>query len=342
MASPSRRADPTLEQTLHDEPYRFDFFQAVRLLARLHPDRALVGENGPVGREIVRFGSHVSMRFPASAIQRLDAAEDPAEPPAMEVNFFGLTGPSAVLPHVYTELLLERTRKGDESLVAFLDLFHHRLLSLFYRAWEKHHVFVAREGGADDQFARHLFDLIGLGIPALKNRHEFPDAALLPYSGFFARRHRPAVVLETLLRDYFELPIEVEQFVGRWLELEPGDRSMVGAAGRNNALGSSLVLGSRVWDAQGKIRLRIGPLGFDRFQALQPDGAEFRAVAQMVRLFVDLEFEFDVQLVLKAEDVPACRLSSAGAGGARLGRYAWLRSRPMEKDVDNAVFASKI
>jgi len=342
MATPSRRTDPSLEQTLHEEPYRFDFFQAVRLLARLDPTRAPVGHEGPVGREIVRLGSHLSMKFPASTIQRLEPSLGPEAPPAMQVNFLGLTGPSGVLPHVYTELLLERTRQGDHSLAAFLDLINHRLLSLFYRAWEKHHVFVERERGGDDPFARHLFDLIGLGTPALKNRHEFPDAALLPYSGFFSRRHRPAVVLETLLRDYFALPIEVEQFVGRWLVLEPDDRSSVGTSGRNNGLGTSLVLGSRVWDAQGKIRIRIGPLGFDRFQALQPDGPEFRAVSQMVRLFVDVEFEFDIQLVLKAEDVPACRLSSGAGQGARLGRYAWLRSRPMEKDVDNAVFVSKV
>src|SRR3954464_9893244 len=112
---------------------------------------------------------------------------------------------------------MERARQGDHSLAAFMDLINHRLISLFYRRLGKHHFIVARERGGDEPFARHLFDLIGLGTAPLRDRHEFPDAALLPYSGFFARRHRPAVVLESLLRDYFRLPIEVEQFVGRWL-----------------------------------------------------------------------------------------------------------------------------
>ncbi|SIO61733.1 type VI secretion system protein ImpH [Singulisphaera sp. GP187] len=342
MATPSRRTDPPLEQTLFEEPYRFDFFQAVRLLARLNPERASVGREGPANREVVRFLTHLTMSFPASSIRSLEPRDLPGAAPGMRVNFFGLTGPSGVLPHVYTELLMERSRLGDHSLAAFFDLINHRLISLFYRAWEKHHFIVAREHGGDEPFARHLFDLIGLGTTALRNRHEFPDAALLPYSGFFARRQRPAVVLESLLRDYFDFPIEIEQFVGRWLQLEPSDCSSLGALGRNNELGGSLVLGSRAWDAQGKIRIRLGPLSFDRFQALQPDGPEFLAVAQMVRLFVDVEFEFDVQLILKAEDVPPCRLSSQGSGGARLGRHAWLRSRPLQKDVDDAVFTSSV
>ncbi|MHC5544113.1 type VI secretion system baseplate subunit TssG, partial [Singulisphaera rosea] len=257
MATPSRRTDPPLEQELAEEPYRFDFFQAVRLLERLRPDRALVGHKGPASREVARFRSLLSLNFPASAINQLESSPHPQSPPEMVVNFFGLMGPSGVLPQVYTELLIERKRQGDSTLAAFLDLFNHRLLSLFYRAWEKHHVFVAHGRGADEPFARSLFQLIGMGAPPLQNRHDFPDDALLPYAGFFAQRHRPAIVLEGLLRDYFGMPIEVHQFSGRWLELEPGDRSVMGSSGQHNQLGVSLVIGSRVWDEQGTIRLKI-------------------------------------------------------------------------------------
>ena len=137
-----------------------------------------------------------------------------------------------MLPHVYTELLMERRELGDHSLAAFFDLINHRLISLFYRAWEKHHFIVARERGGDEPFARHLFDLIGLGTGAAPEPPRVPRrGACSPTSGFFARRHRPAVVLESLLRDYFELPIEVDQFVGHWLRLEPGDRSLPGRFG---------------------------------------------------------------------------------------------------------------
>src|SRR4051812_40371430 len=145
MASAGGRADPSLEQTLFEEPYRFDFFQAIRLLERLRPELATVGREGPPVREIVRFLAHLSLKFPPSPIHQLERREQASVAPAMTVNFLGLTGPSGVLPHVYTELMMERVRHGDRSLVDFLDLFNHRLISLFYRAWEKHHFLVALE-----------------------------------------------------------------------------------------------------------------------------------------------------------------------------------------------------
>jgi type VI secretion system protein ImpH len=136
MATPGRRADPPLEQTLFEEAYRFDFFQAVRLLERLQPDCVPVG--GRPGREAVRFRARASLSFPASAIHQLDRPDGPDTPVAMTVAFMGLTGPSGVLPICYTELLMNAIRAGDRTLAAFLDLFHHRLISFFYRAWEKY------------------------------------------------------------------------------------------------------------------------------------------------------------------------------------------------------------
>ncbi len=344
MASESRGADPPLEQTLFTEAYRFDFFQAVRLLERLGAGRVPVGAEGPPAREVVRFLARQSLAFPPSALERIEAPPDgePDGPPRMTVAFLGLTGPSGVLPYVYSELLLERRRAGDRTLADFLDLINHRLVALFYRAWAKHHVVIGHERGDADAFERHLFALMGLGIPPLRDRHAFPDVVLLKYAGLFARRHRPAVVLESLLRDVFGLPVAVEQFVGRWLVLEPADRSTIGALGSNNALGVSLVVGQRVWDEQGSIRIRLGPLSFDQFRSFLPDGPAYRHLTELVRLFVDAEFEFDVQLILKADEVPDCRLASAPGAGVRLGRFAWLKTRPLGRDPDEAIFRSPV
>jgi type VI secretion system protein ImpH len=183
-----------------------------------------------------------------------------------------------------------------------------------------------------------VFSLLGLGAGPLRDRHEFPDDALLFYAGFFAQRRRPAVVLEAMLRDYFGVPLEVRQFVGRWLKLAPDDRSTSGVSGRHNAVGISTILGSKVWDEQGTIEIRVGPLSFHEFLSHQPDGPSSVPLAQMVRLFVDGEFDVQVRLVLRADEVPPCRLSSAPGLGPRLGRYAWPRSGPFDRDVDDAVF----
>lgn len=340
MATPGRGAGPPLEDILFREPFRFDFFQAVRLLRRLGEGRASVGEDGPPPRESVRFRARTGLHFPASAVERLDRADDDGAPPAMTVNFFGLTGPSGVMPHVYTELIQARARASDAGPAAFLDLLNHRLISLFYGAWEKHHIAVAAEAGGPDRFAGYLFSLIGLGLKPLTTRHAFPDRVLLTYAGFLARRQRPAIVLEAMLADHFGIDVEVVPFAGQWLVLGEGDRSIVGSRPRNNALGVDFVLGARVYDEQGKVRLRLGPLGFSDFLAYLPDGPSFRPLVEMARLFLDAEFDLDVQLVLKAEEAPACRLSSRPGEGARLGRYAWLGGASSGRDLDDAVFAA--
>jgi type VI secretion system protein ImpH len=343
MATESRGADASLEHTLFAEAYRFDFFQALRLLERLFGRRTPVGGEGPPARDVVRFLTKLSLAFPASAIDRIEPPPPGSNaPPRMTVAFLGLTGPSAVLPHVYTELLLERKRAGDRTLADFLDMINDRLIALFYRAWEKHHVIIAHERGDDDAFARYLFALIGLGIAPLRNRHSFPDITLLKYAGIFARRHRPAVVLEALLGDVFGLPIAVEQFVAHWLALEPSDRSTIGTAGAHNKLGISLVLGDRVLDEQGSIRVRLGPLSLEQFQSFLPGSSSFLHLTELVRLFVDAELDFDVQLVLKASEVPDCRLGSDPAQGARLGRFAWLKAHPLRRDPDDAVFRARV
>jgi type VI secretion system protein ImpH len=339
MATPFWAADAPLVQTLFEEPYRFDFFQAVRLLqCQARPERAAIGQAGPPAREAVRFLARHGLAFPASSIDRIEPPTDPLEPATMTVSFLGLTGPSGVLPRVYTELILERPRGGDRALAAFLDLINHRVISLFYRAWEKHRVALDTERGHHGRFAGHVFALMGLGLSSLRGRHTLPDGVLLRYAGYFAQQRRPAVVLEGLLRDYSGLPVEVIPFSGRWLTLDPADRSTLGGRAGQNALGLNTVLGSRVWDEAGQVRLRLGPLSYAEFRDHLPDGPGFRPLVELARLFVGAEFNLDVQLVLKAAEIPRCRLSSRPGSAARLGGGAWLLSRPMTRDADEAVF----
>ena len=158
-------------------------------------------------------------------------------PAEMTVAFMGLTGPLGVLPRHYTELLLERQRRKDHTLGDFLDLFNHRLVSLLYRAWEKHHFPIAYEramvrGQSDDRLSQYLFDLIGMGTAGLQGRMEVPDEALRFYAGLFAQHPHSASALSGLLRDYFGVPVDVVQFTGQWLTLAPEQRSRLGGSGK--------------------------------------------------------------------------------------------------------------
>jgi type VI secretion system protein ImpH len=347
MATKSGGADAPLERLLGEEGYRFDFFEAVRLLERLYPNRQPVGRDTSPSQEVVRFRSHLSMTFPPSAIHEIAPAENGSGPTEMTVAFMGLIGPLGALPRHYTELVLERARAKDRTLYDFLDLFHHRLISLFYRAWEKYRFPIAYERGVSkregyDSFSLALFDLIGMGTAGLRGRLAVEDEALLSYAGLLAQHPRSASALEGLLRDCFGVPVRVVQFSGQWLLLSPEHCSQLGPGETHNALGVSAVAGSRSWDPQAKFTVGLGPLTYAEFCRFLPCGDAFRALVAMTRFFAGQECDFDVQLRLRAAEVPACHLGHTGASAPRLGWSAWLTSEAFAGDAENTILAGRI
>jgi type VI secretion system protein ImpH len=266
----------------------------------------------------------------------------------MTVAFMGLTGPSGVLPRHYTELLLERVRyRKDHTLHDFLDLFNHRLISLFYQAWEKYHFPVAYEraalkGREDDRLTQYLFALFGMGTRGLRGRQEAKDRVLVFYAGLLAQHPRSASALAGLLQDYFGVRVEVNQCVGAWLALGEENRTRLGPGKANNALGVSAVAGSHVWDQQAKFCVRLGPLSLAEFTTFLPSGSAFRALIDLTRFFAGQEYDFEVQLIIKAADVPWCRLGEKGEGAPRLGWSAWLKTGKFTHDADDAVFAGRM
>lgn len=343
MATQSRRTDPSVADLLFEAGYRFDFFQAVRVLERLYPDRQPVGRAVAPGQEVVRFHAHLSLGFPASAIHRIEPAKDEKGPAQMTVAFMGLTGPLGVLPRHYTELLLERVRQRDHTLREFLDLFNHRLISLLYRAWEKYRIPIAYERSAlhyqeYDRFSLYLFDLMGMGTKGLRGRQQIPDKTLLFYTGLLAQQPRSASALAGLLQDYFGVPVSVTQFLGQWLPLAQAYRTSLGSSEGNNSLGVSALAGAYVWDQHAKFRVKIGPLTLSEFDTLMPSGHAFHALVQFCRFFSGQECDFEIQLILKAAQVPWCRLGSQGLGAPRLGWSAWLKRDAFLHDADDAIF----
>ena len=347
---------------LSENPGKFDFFQAVRLLER-HFDsrsagderesRAAVGGDAHPAREAVRFRSLPSMSFSPAPIAKLTAVPPRGDvnspPPEMTVTFIGLTGPSGALPHHYTALLLSRLRERDSALYEFLDLFHHRIVSHFYRAWEKNRFPVLWERhqrsstGGDDSFSAILSSLIGFGTSGQRERMDVPDDVLRFFGGQFTNRVRPAGELQRILAEQFRVDVEVRQFHGRWLVLEDADRTRLATDDRSrefhNRLGEDTVIGERVWDVQGSFRLVVGPVEFSTFEDFMPSGRKLRALSQLTRAFVGPEFDFDVQVVLAAGEVPECRIDSTQTKGPCLGWNTWLRSRAMETENNDGVFA---
>ena len=352
MDTEGQRQSFGLIDQLLSEPYRFDFFQAVRLLehaARESGDTAhkAVGSDYEPGQEVVRFRAMPSLTFPSGSIAEVERDEEESRPIEMTVSFMGLTGPAGVLPTHYTSALIERAhaRYKDRSMLEFFDLFNHRTISLFYRAWEKYRFPYAYErnhllehNDEGDLFTFCLYSLCGLGADGLRNRQSFNDELILFYGGHFAHRPRSAIGLKQLLNDHLNCDVDIIEFCGQWLYLDEDNQSMMPSRrhpdGRNLSLGESTVVGSRVWDVQSRFRLRLGPLTRDEFDRFIPGSPDLTRVSELVRLYVGPEFDFDIQLVLRKEDVPSVSLG----GGSRLGWDTWMQSDEPESDVDDAVF----
>jgi type VI secretion system protein ImpH len=332
----TRLKDSPLGEKLTEEAYSFSFFQAVTLLQRLSAASSPVGGFSNPEAEAVHFRVNPHFGFPASEIQQLEQPENgQAE---MTVNFMGLTGPSGVLPYTYSELILERSRAKDHSLAEFLDIFNHRAISLFYRAWQKSRFPVTYSSGKRDLFTQYLLDLVGLGTEGLRDRQEIEDEALLHYAALLGMQARSATALEQIIHDYFEVPVEIEQFTGGWYGLDtPTQCEMNDEETPSVQIGAGAVVGDAMWDRQARVRIRLGPLSIERYCDFLPQGSAYGALRALTRFFSNQCLEFEVQLVLDRADAPGTELDFDATNPARLGWVSWVKNTPLGSDPDDTI-----
>jgi type VI secretion system protein ImpH len=331
----SRVKPGAIEALLRTEPFRFEFFQAVRLLQQLLPHKARIGSFARPADEVIRFVTNPALGFPASDIQSIDWTN--AEQPRVAVNFMGLTGPSGVLPLAYSELVLERLRARDSGMAAFFDIFNHRMISFFYAAWEKYRLAPA-SGVENGRTARQLGALIGIGSDGLSGRQPLPDDALLFYSGSLGLKARPPGALRDILADYFGVSVELEQFVGAWYKLEASSLcNFEGNGGYTEQLGVGAVAGDEIWSIQSRARIRLGPLSRKQYEQFLPTGSAFASLRGIARFFCGNEIDFEIQLILDRTDVPGCAFD--GEQPMQLGWLTWMKSSAeFDRDPSDTVF----
>jgi type VI secretion system protein ImpH len=325
MGSYGWRSNHSVTDWLYAESYRFDFFQAVKILEATagSGNWSSVGEGFEPAIEKVRFSSSIRLSFPASDIENIEAPASPQSPTMMEVNLLGIAGHFGPLPPPYTELLIDRLRKKDHAMRSFLDIFNHRLISLLYRSRKNLRVAFALKKPEESRYASYLFSLMGLGTGKLHGRLNLPDRALLRYAGLLAQQPRSISALETILEDYFKLPVKMHSFTGQWFKLEQTQITKIGSAppdGRNNKLGHSAVLGNKVWDQQTRFEIHIGPLNRQQFITLLPTGNQFGPLLSLAEFFAGQEYDFDIYLEIEKEAMP----SAAFNDRTRLGWNSWL------------------
>ena len=333
MASPDRTAAyaVALFEALRREPYAFHFFQALRRLECRYRDRPRLGKATRLADDPVRLAQEPSMAFAPSTLTAFDPGND-ERPPRLSEYFLGLFGPHGPLPVHLTEYARDRSRQhGDRTFARFADLFHHRILSLFYRAWADTQPTVSFDRPETDRFNVYVGAQFGLGMPSLWNRDAAPDLAKFHYAGRFACQTRNPEGLEAILADFFKLPVRVDSFVGHWLSLDQASRCRLGETPATGLLGMTAVIGERVWDCQHRFRIVMGPMNLEEFQRFLPGSDSLRRLVAWVRNYVGDELLWDVNLILQKEEVPPLQLGE----GTRLGWTTWLSSQPLARDADD-------
>lgn len=369
MSTTSRRKDTPVVTQLAKRPFDFSFQQAVRLLERaaafVNPAsrafaRKPVARFTPPANEVVRFHGRPSLSFPSAELDSVSIKKNDTAPNQWRVfvNFLGLTGSSGVLPYHYSELVLQRLKHKDKSLMNFLDLFNHRTISLFYQAAAKYNLPLEYErkqlnpspGSETDNHTQVLLSLIGLGSRGLQRRLHTRDESLLYYAGLFSSKVRSAGGLKQIIRQHFGIPAEIREFMGQWQELIDDVRTrlpgLAAPRGQNNRLGRSVMLGRKGWFAQGKIRIILGPLSKNQLHNFAPGTATLKTLDEIVRLYINFEYDYDYVMRIKRTDIPE-RIRLNKYSPAIMGWNTWLSTRTgkytgTETTVDIPVSAHRL
>lgn len=335
MANPDRPQTDSLIAGLRDKTFEFDFFAAVRLLQAASANQPRIGHSWSASQDPVRFGQSPFLEFAPATLESLQS-KDPDRPPRLYSRHFGLFGPNGPLPLCLTEYARDRVlHHGDATFVAFCNIFHHRLLSFFFRAWADAQKNVDFDRPGDQHWTRFMRSLVGLGMDSLQNRDSVPDRAKLYFAGRLVHQNRNAEGLRSILQDFFGIPAEVCSMVGKWLKLPANSTCKLGSSRQTGALGVTLLVGSRYWTCQLHFRVRLGPMKLADYQRMLPAGDAFARLRDWIRFYVGEHLSWDAQLILDKDEVPNTQLGRAG----KLGWTTWIKTKAFGHDAEDLVLS---
>ena len=318
-------AGPTTA-ALEARPHAFSLFAALRVLEKAHPEQPRLGESRKAADDAVRLGQAPHLVFAPSDVASVAADEEGRI--ELEQFGFGLFGPNGALPLHWTELAYERRhQKEDGTIVDFLNVFQHRLISLFYRAWAQSEPAVSLDRPDSDRFRTYVGALMGLAPDSAHDADEVPDFARLSRAGRFSLQTRSADGLEAILTDYFGIPLEVRPFSGEWLDIPADLHSRLG----EQRLGMGTTLGASTWQCQHKFEIVLGPLTGGQFEDFLPGARGLTELHALVRSYTNDEWGWQLRLLLQDADIPGATLGQTSGErddrGNRLGWTSWLGHR---------------
>ncbi|VAW53131.1 Uncharacterized protein ImpH/VasB [hydrothermal vent metagenome] len=322
-----------LEQLLKDKPYQFGFLQTLRRFESLHDDKPRIGKSSRPIDDILRLSQEPSMAFSTSTLASYKVAND-NELATLAVNFFGMFGANGPLPLHLTEYARDRLRNSnDATFSAFIDIFHNRMLSLFYRSWASAQPTANFDRPQDDRFSVYIGALFGLGMPSLRNRDEIPDYAKLHFSGRLSSYTHNVEGLIATIKSFFNIPVDIEEFVGEWMKLPTDCCCHLGGSINNATLGENITIGDYAWQCQQKFRIILGPLSIKQYEKMLPEKNSGKQLRTLVRNYIGDSMNWDVKLVLKNENIPIMILGE----NDYLGWNSWIGECKDNTDASDMV-----
>jgi type VI secretion system protein ImpH len=336
MADTDRKTTHDLKpliETLEKKPHAFGFYYALRLIESLYKERPRLGTAKRPVDEPIRLSQEPELTFESASLTKFKHGTD-GVPHRLWVRLLGLLGPNGPLPLHFTEYVKHRRRDyGDRTFAHFLDIFHHRMLVLFYRAWANNEPTVSYDRPEADRFSDYVGALAGLGMACLHKRDAIPDQTKYYYCGRLSAQTRCSEGLREMISDYFNIPAVVEEFVGEWIDLPKQHICRLGIEKASSNLGESVVLGTKAWGCQHKFRIHLGPLPIEAYKRFLPAGDRIGRLVPLVRNYTGDELAWDVRLILKRGDISSVRLD----GSFRLGWTAWLGERAASGDAHDLI-----
>lgn len=371
-----------VQARLLEAPERFDFFQATYLLERFSGKKNL-GEGACTQTEPVRFKASAQLGYRGAAIESISPAENPKDKASkysaeleapvksvfeMTVSGFGILGAEGVMPLHYSEWVAAQARQGPSVLMAFIDLFHQRCLTLLYRAWKKYRF----PTNSDSLVERMMKSVLGASPTSLpdqpyslasaesvmkdvqRNRNA-SEAALLQYAGLMARGQVGGETLSRILSDYFNLLITIHEFQGGWEPISEAfltrlpSRKAAPRRGRRQknqgCLGMNAILGERAWQVQSKVLVCITCDSAEAFKDFSPNGQACEHLTTLLRHALGVGVSAELELVVQPAHLPKpllpqrmgtlqTRASEQPASGLRLGRNCLLQGELEQTDAE--------
>lgn len=320
MAALTRRSDYTVAEQLFAQPYEFEYYQSIRILAALRPESKPFGESENPKDDPVQIQSRISYATPASDIHSIFPNKYYDRPPIMTINFLGISGIQGPLPQPYMDLLVDRLQHKDTAFRDFLDIFNHRFASMWYRLQKKHIPGLQMIPAEKTAIGKIILDLAGLAGIDIERELDVHSRSILQYTPLFWQRQRNAAGLQKLLESYFKVKVSLKEFRGSWRNALPEDWTRIGRTGQYQYLGQSTILGKRSWDETAGVGLYLIGLPWGQYLTHLPGGHGNDAFRSLIRFYGGLNRTFELQATLKRNQIPPSYMKA----GFRLGQTTWL------------------